>query len=137
MSSSSKPITIAKNKSVRPVVKFASWIYTHEKSNGLLYAVEKAMDELNYEGDEFIDDIADMVVKDIEADNAFTDTEMKQLREAQKQMDRIVLKNSFQKYSIKSDDWNPSSPPKRNDHWEKVLDVIDTLDKRCCSQQQT
>ena len=116
--SSSRPIPITTNKSVKSVVKFATWIYTHEKSNGLLYAVERAMDELNYEGDEFVDDIADMVVKDIQQHNTFTDIELVELREAQKQMNKIVLQNNFQKYSYKSDEWNPSPPnPKQNLHF--------------------
>lgn len=123
----SRPISIpskrGKRVSVSVVADRAATIYKYQRKPCLLNAIEEAMDELDYDGDVCIDDIADMIACKRLVKNV--DDEQIQLKLAQKKMDKLVqFENAGSYGSDKS--WNPT-PPTQNEQWIKTLDTLDMI----------
>lgn len=130
------------------VIKLATWLYTYTTppTCSLLGAVEQAMDELQYNGDACVDDIGEAVLHNISCRRAkakvkvkvaAVDEESRQLREAQRLMDRLAKgvvgvgddgshEQQQQQDEDENDAWDPPAPPPNAD-WLQTLDNIDAL----------
>jgi hypothetical protein len=146
----SHPGSLKLTAAEKAVTSLATWIYAREQvKKDSLSAVEKAMDQLSYDGDACVDDIADRVVRHYDNEKKgkneqrFTTTteagrekEDRDLREAQRRMDELAgLTASTTKSSSTfasdddGDDWDPEPPPV-NREWMQTLEVLDALDDR-------
>jgi hypothetical protein len=114
---------------VRAVARLAARLLRARPAAGLLGAIERAMDELGYEGDACVDDVAALMEADARAragaDKA--DPELEQLRRAQAEMDRLA-RGAVSGLATASPcgSWDPP-PPAANPEWLRTLDVIDRL----------
>ncbi len=118
---------------VQGIIQLALTKCKYDKNPDLWKIVECAMDELDYHGDEAVDDIVDIVLSIREQTTKKTMTieekELKELRKAEKTMDRVAKKALSLPLVEDSDDWNPTQP-KPNADWFAILDRIDILNKR-------
>lgn len=118
---------------VQQVIQLALSKCKNNKHPDLWKIIEDAMDELDYEGDEAIDDIIDIVlsIRQQTAKKTMTveEKEFAKLREAEKLMDRVAKTAQSLPISEGTDDWNPPKP-KPNTDWLAILDKIDMLTER-------
>lgn len=118
---------------VQEVIQLALTKCKNEKQPDLWQMVEYAMDELQYDGDEAVDDIVDIVlsIRQQTAKRTMTteEKEYTKLREAEKAMDRVAKIAKSLPLGEDNDDWNPEKPTLNTD-WLAILDRIDLLHRR-------
>ena len=112
--------------------------YARHGNGDLLSAVEQAMDFLNWQGDEAVDDVAELVLqqgsKKVDTTSS-SDLEAMALERQQQVYDRLAAAPSLPPYSAQSTQWSVSSSPTESNEWQQTLKILDTLHARVTNSQ--
>eukprot|EP00891_Asterochloris_glomerata_P002570 jgi/Astpho2/2570/fgenesh1_pg.00048_%23_70_t len=106
-----------------------------DRNMQLLDAVEKVMDEVDYDDTMTVDEVADLVEKERQhrkevAKDADYQEKM-QLKEAQKKMDRLAMQSQKQDTEKEDEDeWEPEFEAPKSSEWDNTLEVLDKLQDR-------
>ena len=142
------------SRSEKAVAAVATWTFTRGQDKKDVWdAVESAMDALNYDGDAYVDELAEMVMhratkRKHPSITSEENAERRALREAQRRMDAIASdaigasteerkggkenerdRDDEDDEQTENDLWDPSPLPV-NAEWLRTLDVIDNLSRK-------